>query len=685
MQYIDVIVDNKSEYTDSLFTYRAPDDVRRGDLVSVDFAKRKKPIDAYVIATGVEPSFSRDKIKDVSAVIKEGSLSEEAVETAAWIRDRYGVKYIEALKLFAVPRPKRTKEPSPLKLKEAPEIELNGEQKAALKEISDSIEKGSGDVFLLKGVTNSGKTEVYMKAAEKAVETGKTAIILSPEIALSRQTEKRFKAKFGAENVAVLHSKLTSVEKYSEWKGIKEGGVKIVIGVRSAIFAPLSDIGLIVMDEEHEATYKSDRTPKYDTFDVAYKRAKAYDGTIVLGSATPSIVSYHRAKEGKYRLLELNERIGESRTPKIETVDMREEFRRGNSGVLSAKLYEGICEALEKKEQIILFLNRRGFSTEITCLDCGYRMMCDDCGIALTHHKSSNAAECHYCGRKYPLPKVCPQCGGEHISYSGAGTEKVEEKIGELFPNAKVDRFDLDTAKSQKEIDKTLGDFMAGRTDILIGTQILAKGLDFRNVGLVGIITADTTMNIPDYRSPERTFQLIMQVAGRAGRTAADSRVILQTFYPDDPVIKAAAASDYEFFYSTELQHRKTMLYPPYSDIIVISFTDRKSGGAKAAHPGGKADRSGMTPGRSVTMTVAEDFREKLVSMKGRPENAVIMMPKADSYGPGVAANRVSFFIKAPKGSRQGYIKAFLALKAFLADNKIDVYADIDINPYGMV
>ena len=662
MQYIDVVIDNKSANTDALYTYKAPDDVTAGAKLTVPFSRRSS-VEAYCVETGVTPAIDDSKIKEIFSFDPERSLSREMVDTALWLRRRCGTKYIDGLKMFAADG-KREKA---LKRREfegaEPGYELTEAQAEAAGRICSSIKKGESRTFLIKGVTNSGKTEVYMHAVAEALALGRTAIVLLPEIALAAQVADRFRERFGSGMIATLHSRLKKSERLSEWLRIRRGEARIVIGARTSVFAPLDNIGIIVIDEEHESTYKSDHNPKYETVDVAYKRASLSGAVLVLGSATPSVTSYYRAKKGIYELIEMNERIGESRMPVLETVDMRKEAVSGNTGVISRELAWNIDRSLKKKEQVILFLNRRGFSTRIFCPDCGFRMTCPDCGIALTYHRSSNAAVCHYCGRKFPLRDTCPDCGSRFIKYAGSGTEKVEDEVRSLWPDAGVDRFDLDTASAADDPTKVIDDFQKGKTDILVGTQILAKGLDFRNVGLVGIINADVSLNIPDYRAPERTYQLITQVAGRAGRAGGESRVLIQTYEPDSDVIKEAAAGDYESFYGSELLHRSIMNYPPYSDIISVGFV---------------ADDD------DTALSYAEAFRNRLSGLKSAPDGAAVMRPRLDERRTD-GRSRAVFIIKAPSGSRAGYVNEYMNLRDRLIQNKAPVFAEIDINPYGSV
>ena len=670
MKYVDVVIDNKSEYMDSFFTYLAPDDINVGDKVSIPLARKPKGAEGYVVSIDTTPGIETDKVKEIISIDKDRSLTPEIIDTAIWMRTRYGVKYIDAIRMFDVTGkriPHHIKEYHETKLEDEPT--LSEEQKYAALDICNSIDNELGRSFLIHGVTNSGKTEVYIRAARNAIAKGKTAIILVPEIALSSQIADRFSKRFGKDKVAIMHSKLKTSERLAEWMRIKSGEAKIVVGARTAVFAPASDIGVIIIDEEHESTYKSDHNPKFETVDVAFRRAKYHNATLVLGSATPSIVSYNRAMDGIYQLIEMKNRIGNSIMPEVQIVDMRDELRSGNSSIISRKLLASITQTVKDGDQVILFLNRRGFSTQVLCPECGYIMMCPDCDITLTYHKKENAAICHYCGRKFKVPEICPECGNSTLSFIGTGTERLEETIEELVPNAKVERFDLDTAKNSSEIKKTLRHFNSGKTNILVGTQILAKGLDFKNVGLVGIILADSSLNIPDYRSPERTFQLITQVSGRAGREGGKSKVILQTYQPEDDTIKKAANRDYYGFYEQELAHRKNMNYPPFSDIITVIFVDKK--GSKTEY--------------SSTLDHANDFRKYLLSMKNLPTGTTIYEPKLDTQRGGADRNRVIFMIKAPRGTRSGFVSAYMNYRELMIKHRSTCHIELDINPYGII
>ena len=666
MKYVDVVIDSKSEYMDSFFTYLAPDDVKVGDKVNIPLARRPKGAEGYVVSIDTHPSVASEKIREIKNIDKDRALTPEIVDTAIWMRSRYGIKYIDGIKMFDVAGKRVSKaEEAHDKVVLENEPILSPEQHNAVEKINDSITNELGKTFLLHGVTNSGKTEVYMRAVNNTISRGQTAIVLLPEIALSAQVADRFAKRFGRDKIAIIHSKLKTSERLSEWLRIRSGDAKIVIGARTAVFAPASDIGVIIIDEEHESTYKSDHNPKFETVDVAFRRSKYHNATLILGSATPSIVSYNRAAEGIYELIEMKERIGASVMPEIQIVDMREELRSGNTSVISRKLLSSIDETIRNGDQVILFLNRRGFSTQVMCQDCGYLMTCPDCDITLTFHKKENAAIC----RKFKVPDVCPECGNDHLSFVGTGTERLEETIADLLPSATIERFDLDTAKNSSEIKNTLKRFNSGQTNILVGTQILAKGLDFRNVGLVGIVLADSSLNIPDYRSPERTFQLITQVSGRAGRESGKSSVILQTYQPEDETIIKASNRDYKGFYKQELNHRKNMNYPPFSDIISVTFVDKK---------GSKIESSS-------TLDYACDFRKYLLSMKNLPADTTIYKPKFDLQRGGADRNRVYFMIKAPKGSRGGFISAYMRYKELMMKHKSTCHIELDINPYGII
>lgn len=437
----------------------------------------------------------------------------------------------------------------------------------------DEIENSNKNVFLLKGVTGSGKTEVYMNLVKKAIDNEKSAIILVPEISLTPQMIERFKGRFGRE-VAVFHSKLSDGERYDEWYRVKEGKAKVVIGARSALFLPLQNLGIIIIDEEHENTYKSEQNPRYVTREVAEYISTVKNCKVILGSATPSIETYYRAISGEIELVELKYRVDNKPMPEIEIIDMREELNSGNISMFSRKLFSEIKKTLEKNEQIILFLNRRGFSTFVSCRSCGYVFKCSKCDISMTYHKNGYLI-CHYCGNGQMQPKSCPKCKSKYVKHFGTGTERVEEEVKKYFPNAKVLRMDMDTTRNKNSHESIYNSFKNGEGDILIGTQMISKGLDFENVTLVGILAADMSLNVPDYRSAERTFQIVTQVSGRAGRGSKQGRVILQTYSPNDYSLNYAKNYDYEGFYNEEFTTRGLMYYPPFGKILLINVSSK--------------------------------------------------------------------------------------------------------------
>ncbi len=452
-------------------------------------------------------------------------------------------------------------------------LTLTDEQENAFNAICDSMDDMLFSEFLLYGVTGSGKTEVYLQLIEKALNEHKSSILLVPEISLTPQTVNRFIARFGKENIAVLHSKLSIGERYDEWNKINEGRAKIVIGARSAIFAPVKDLGLIIIDEEHDSSYKSEMTPKYDAKEVARFMCKEANVPLLLGSATPDIDTFYRAKNEEIMLLELKNRANNASLPDIEIIDLREELAKGNKSMISTRLYGEIQKNLNAKKQTILYLNRRGFSTFVMCRNCGYTVKCKNCNINLTYHSNTNKLKCHYCGYEEKLVTKCPSCGSEQIRYFGTGTQKLEYEINKLFPNASTIRMDIDTVSKKNSHEQILEKFKNDNIDILIGTQMVVKGHHFPNVTLVGVIAADGSLNIDDFRANERTFQILTQVAGRAGRGEDKGRVIIQTYNPDNFSIECAKKQDYNLFYNTEISLRKQLKYPPFCDIILIGFT----------------------------------------------------------------------------------------------------------------
>ncbi|HEY8361961.1 MAG TPA: primosomal protein N' [Tissierellaceae bacterium] len=504
--------------------------------------------------------------------VKEISLKEFFIKMNV---SSYSLKALKNKGIINIYDKEVHRNPIKREIKEYKKHTLTPSQLEVFQRIMDSFYgKNKSNKFLLHGVTGSGKTEIYLQLVEEMLKLGKDSIILVPEISLTPQTIDRFVGRFG-EQVAVLHSKLSYGERFDEWRKIKEGKVKIVVGARSALFAPFNNLGLIIIDEEHESTYKSSQNPKYNAVEVAKKRVDLENAFLVLGSATPSVETYYESKMGNITLLELKKRINKHVLPQIKIIDMRNELNKGNKTIFSEELYNSLKENLNRGKQSILFLNRRGFSTFVSCRNCGYVVKCNNCDISMTYHRKKNKLICHYCGLAINPPSICPVCKSKYIRYFGIGTEKVEEFTKKLFPSARVARMDMDTTVRKGSHEAILDDMKNGKIDILIGTQMISKGLDFENVTLVGIIAADITLNLPDFRSPERCFQLITQVAGRAGRGNIDGKVILQTYDPEHYSIVFAKNHNYTDFFNTEIKLREEFLYPPFIELISILIYGR--------------------------------------------------------------------------------------------------------------
>ena len=455
------------------------------------------------------------------------------------------------------------------------------EQKVVINHLCSALKHNRFERMLLRGVTGSGKTEVFLQAIDFAIKCGKTAIMLVPEISLTPQMVKRFVSRFGSA-VAVLHSRLSQGERFDEWSRIKRGEVSVVVGARSAVFAPLQNIGIIILDEEHETSYKSDTTPRYHARDIAAARAKLSNAVMLLASATPSLASYYKAKNGIYTLFEMNKRYNEMSLPRVDIVDMRGELiNNKNFSPLSYKLQREIGLNLENKSKTILFLNRRGYSTFVSCRECGYTLECSECSVSMTYHKTINEMICHYCGKTMPVPTICPECKSKHIKFFGTGTQKIEEAVKKYFPAAHILRMDTDTTSKKGGHEEILDRFARGEADILLGTQMVTKGLDFPDVTLVGVLAADTCLCMDDFRASERSFSLLTQVCGRAGRGNIPGRAVIQTYQPNNTTIKFAKEHDYINFYNSEINNRKHLNYPPFCDIISIMITSENEDIAK--------------------------------------------------------------------------------------------------------
>ncbi len=451
-------------------------------------------------------------------------------------------------------------------------LTLTEEQQTAITPIFEAMDAETARTFLLHGVTGSGKTEIYLQAIEQVIAKGEEAIVLVPEIALTPQMVHRFKGRFGS-NVAVLHSALSVGEKYDEWRKVQRKEVQVVVGARSAVFAPFENLGIIIIDEEHETTYKQEESPRYHARDVAIQRSKYNQCPVVLGSATPTLESFARAKKDVYHLLTLSKRTNEQAMPQVEIIDMREELHAGNRTMFSRLLIDKVKASIDKQEQIVLLLNRRGYSTFALCRDCGHVEECPNCDISLTYHKGVNQLKCHYCSHEQPMPTVCPACDSNLIRFFGTGTERVEEELTKVIPEARIIRMDVDTTRRKGAHERLLRKFQQQEADILLGTQMIAKGLDFENVTLVGVLAADSMLHLPDFRSSERTFQLITQVSGRAGRHELTGEVIVQTYTPEHYSIELASQYDFPTFYEHEMKIRRSFLYPPYVFLLLMTVS----------------------------------------------------------------------------------------------------------------
>lgn len=613
--------------------------VEEGKRVSINFGRGKSIIDALIVSVVSTCDYPMEKIKPVIEILDEKPIvTKEMIKMIFWIRERYICKYSDAMRLV-IPSEVQSAFEKHVCLKEDKEITeyninktpnqlkvieylkkhrsvsitqltkqlnisravinnlikrdvleeklvidnliqkdfqlteslcLNEEQKNACETILNSDKKA----FLLHGVTGSGKTEVYMNIIEEYLKMNKQSIMLVPEISLTAQTIDRFEKRFG-NKIAVFHSRLSKKEKYIQWLRVFNKEAEIVIGARSAIFAPINELGVIVIDEEHEDSYISSTSPKYDTVEVAIKMAYMMGSKVILGSATPSLNSYYMAMKGQIELIEMKNRVRDAKMPDMKIIDMSAELDKGNNTIISEELYASIRNSLKKKEQIILFLNKRGYSGFVSCKKCGYVVRCQRCDVSMTYHIKGNMLKCHYCGRTRKMIYTCPKCGSDKIEQFSAGTQHVEKLINQLFPNASIERMDLDSMTDKDCYDNIYNDFKEGNIDILIGTQMLAKGFDFPEVTTVGVLSADAILNLPFYNSSEKTFQLITQVSGRAGRGDKKGNVYIQTYEPENFIINAARNNDYYLFLKQELKLRKEFAFPPFINIINICLISR--------------------------------------------------------------------------------------------------------------
>ncbi|WP_028398961.1 primosomal protein N' [Ectobacillus panaciterrae] len=534
---------------------------------------------------------------------------------------------------------------------------LTEEQKTSIAPILSDIEQEQHRTFLMYGVTGSGKTEIYLQSIEAVLQKGKEAIMLVPEISLTPQMVERFKGRFGSQ-VAVLHSALSAGEKYDEWRKIQRKEVKVVVGARSAVFAPFENLGIIIIDEEHESSYKQEDNPRYHARDVAIHRGEYHGCPVILGSATPTLESFARASKHVYHLLTMSKRMNDQALPTVEIVDMREELREGNRSMFSKLLHEKIQDRLDKNEQTVLFLNRRGHSSFVMCRDCGYVMQCPHCDISLTYHRMNQRLKCHYCNHEEPLPSACPACSSSYIRFFGTGTQKVEEELARLFPEARVIRMDVDTTSRKGAHEKLLTKFGEGKADILLGTQMIAKGLDFPNVTLVGVLTADTMLHLPDFRASEKTYQLLTQVSGRAGRHKLPGEVVIQTYTPEHYSVQLAREQQYAAFFEHEMHIRKLHQYPPYYYLTLVTVS----------HP-------------ELLQTV--HITEKIVSMlrqKCSPQT-IILGPVASPIARVKDRYRYQCMIKYKREPNLKHVLRFINEHYQAAMTKEQLQISIDFNP----
>ncbi len=580
-KYADIIIDISHEAIDRTFQYIIPEDLEDslevGMQVSVPFGQANRKRKGYVINITDKPSFDLDKMKYISAIPdKSLQIEGKLIKLAAWMRDKYGSTMINCLKTVMPVKEQIRKTTTRVKdadynISKPPVEELSDSQLQLIDEFAQDMEAPEYKTYLLHGVTGSGKTEVYIECIKNVVRDGRQAILLIPEIGMTYQNLARFKQHFG-DRIAIINSRQSKGEKYREFMRAKAHEVDVIIGPRSALFTPCENLGLIIIDEEHEQAYKSDQAPKYHAKEVAIERARLEQASVILGSATPSIESYCMAKLGKYRLWELLDRPEGSALSTVSIVDLREELRMGNRSIISKELHDLIEDRLAKKEQIMLFINRRGYNSFVSCRECGEVVKCPKCDVSLALH-SNGFMMCHYCGHIERKPKECPKCKSKLIGGFGTGTEKVEEEINKVFPQAKTLRMDKDTTSKKGAHGEILANFLEHKADILIGTQMIVKGHDFENVTLVGIILADMSLFANDYRAGERTFDLLTQAAGRAGRGEKAGHVLIQTYQPEHYAIRAASNQDFEGFYDMEMSYRKLLRYPPVYNMMVVLVT----------------------------------------------------------------------------------------------------------------
>ena len=641
-QYADIIIDISHSAIDRVFQYRIPDvlleKVQVGSLVEVPFGTHNAKRQGYVIAITKTPSYDAAMIKEIYGIAEKSIPMEgKLIQLAAWMKETYGTTMNCALQTVmpvkqTVRRTQQKTQVEELEIEKPPVVSLSEEQRKLVDAFVNDYRQGKHKTYLLHGITGSGKTEVYIHCMKEVIAHQGQAILLIPEIALTYQTVARFKQHFGA-RVAFVHSKQSKGEKYETFRKAKEQEVDVVIGPRSALFTPCSNLQLIMIDEEHDVAFKSEHSPKYHARDVAIKRAELEGAGVILGSATPSVESYAKAKQGMYELWRLTHRPDGAMLPQVHVIDLREELRKGNRSIISRDLYMRIQDRLEKKEQIMLFMNRRGFNSFLSCRACGEAVKCPKCDVAMTYHKFQGAQSeklmCHYCGYEKQVPTQCPGCGSKMIAGFGAGTEKIEQEIKKLFPKIRTLRMDRDTTQKKGDSARILKQFSQGKADMLIGTQMIVKGHDYSNVTLVGVIAADLSLYANDFRAGERTFDLLTQAAGRAGRGNTPGDVVIQTYQPDHYAIETAAHQDYEAFYELEMAYRRMLRYPPFYDLMQILVSGQSQAKAKACAEG-------------LCMLLKDQMREK------KFEKTAVIGPSEASIAKLNEQYRYVIYVKAP-------------------------------------
>ncbi|GAA0105602.1 primosomal protein N' [Paraclostridium sordellii] len=553
--------------------WRYNDHKNEKKVYMISLSKQAEDIDRYLRENKIRLGSKQKEILEHIKNVKEIDLGKLLENTNA---TRQSINGLKEKNIINIKETDFYRNPEQIYSVEHKDIKLNEEQQKVVNLINQEMFNEDKKPYMIHGVTGSGKTEVYMEIIENALNQGLDSLMLVPEISLTPQTISRFRNKFG-NIVGVFHSQLSEGEKHDVYKQVKEGKIRILIGARSALFMPFTSLGVIIIDEFHESAYKSEKNPKFNTIEVANFISRKREVSLVLGSATPSIEEYYKAINGQYKLLEINKRANNKPMPKIEVVDMKDELMIGNKSIFSSKLRSDMEEAVKNKNQIILFLNRRGYSNFVSCRKCGYVFTCENCDISLTYHKKSNTGKCHYCGYEKEIPKECPECKSKYIKPFGIGTQKIEEEIKSLFPNMRVLRLDRDTTSRKGSFDRILNSFKNKEADVLIGTQMLSKGLDFDNVTLVGILSADMILKFPDFRSAENTFQLITQVSGRAGRSEQEGKVILQTYDTEHYAIKHAINYDFKGFYQDEIKIRKLFDYAPFNNMLSVVLSGKNN------------------------------------------------------------------------------------------------------------